>query len=436
MKCLRAIDILGKEFKFNINGKVPYNTTIGGLVTIWLFCILCYLSWYFGDDIYLRQSPYLLVENTITKDFPIIQVNNSNFFIAMKIDDDDGNVFYDPRFFTYHTYYTTYRLSNDSLKLWVEDTSLSGEFDQEICNTKHIDRKTLYKERLDNYFCSNLNNINLGGNWNADVVYSLKGFIQMCNSDTEKKYNITCATKEELNEKKSGSLYVTSITFKNLLNSKNLTNPIDRYYTYNSFPIHFDVFNFTERDVITEYLTYSVSDIVTDAGIIFKEPNYTSFIEFESFDHVTGMDDGVLGYIGQVAEMSYTLSRRKQIYNRSYIKIQDVVANVGGFMGLIYSLFEYLISFYIDNSYTVFLCNKFYKLQVDDDNDENKQLEININKGYNTQRNNFEVNKNNSRSQLNNINDPNSPTNIIDIKDQSMTRINNENGDLTNRSKS
>ena len=128
---------------------------------------------------------------------------------------------------------------------------------------------------------------------------------------------------------------------------------------------------------MTEYITYSISDIITDAGIIFKDHDLTSFIEFEEYHNVPGMDDGVLGNIGQVAEMSFILSRRRQIYNRSYIKIQDVVANVGGFMGLIYSLFEYLITFYIDNSYTVFLCNKFYRLQVDNDEDENKQLDIN-----------------------------------------------------------
>jgi len=350
----------------------------------------------------------------------------------MKIDDDEGNAFTDPRYFTYHTYYTSYRMDTE-LKQWVSYQNETGEIDQELCNTKHINSQTLDKQRLHDYHCSNLNNISLGGNWNTDRVYSIKGYVKRCDSVTEKKYNITCATKSELRFSKSGSLYLTSIIFKNLLDSKNLTDPVDRYYSYSSLPLHFDVFNFTLKDVMTEYITYSISDIITDAGIIFKDHDLTSFIEFEEYHNVPGMDDGVLGNIGQVAEMSFILSRRRQIYNRSYIKIQDVVANVGGFMGLIYSLFEYLITFYIDNSYTVFLCNKFYRLQVDNDEDENKQLDIN--RG-NSNQVNFNMHNNNSGSKLNNINGPNSPTNIIDIRDLSMTPIIiNENREMNDKTK-
>ena len=143
MSCLKKIDYLGKEFRFKIDGG-EFKTKLGGLVTITLVGILCFLTWYFGGDILYHVEPIMLIDYTILSEYPTTPVNYTNFFYAMKLDDDFGNTF-DKRFFTYHTAYTSYYFDNQNQQ-WVNRPNETYTLDQEICSTKNIDNY------LDNHY--------------------------------------------------------------------------------------------------------------------------------------------------------------------------------------------------------------------------------------------------------------------------------------------
>jgi len=412
MSCLKAIDTLGKEFRFNIDGG-KYKTALGGIVTLLLGWILVFLTWYFGGDILYRVEPFLLLEETISTTFPIAELNSTNFFLALRLDDDHGNVF-NSSFFTYHTYYDAFLLDPKTLA-WSNVQSMTATKDMELCSTKHIDQETYVQERLNGYYCPFFNNTTIGGYWNGDRVYGINAYIRKCDIYTEEALNIKCASKEEYLAKRNGSkMYLNVFYFTNLFISKNLTYPVKRYYNYVSLPMIFDIFNFKARDVMTSNLRYSNSEIKTDTGLIFKDPISETFFEFEDMNNIPGQSDGNLGERGQIVDIGISLSKRKKIYNRNYIKIQDVVANVGGFMGLIQDTFQYILGFYLDNAFICYLINKFYKLQDEKDdkyftpcNDLSNQQLMNIH-------------KNNSKNVVKNVSDI-----TVELKDTSGLGLSN-----------
>ena len=99
MKYLNLIDIFTNDFKLNIKGKTTYNSFIGIIFSICMFILTVILTWYFGQDIYLRKSPALYSKVAFNNDTPFFTVNTSSFFFALKIEDEIGNTFDDPRFF-------------------------------------------------------------------------------------------------------------------------------------------------------------------------------------------------------------------------------------------------------------------------------------------------------------------------------------------------
>ena len=90
---IKSIDIFGNEFKLNVSGKKAHNTILGGLSTLFLLFAILVLSWYFGQDIYLKQSPKHLSHTAYKDKTPFITLNSSSFSYAFHMEDEDGNKF-------------------------------------------------------------------------------------------------------------------------------------------------------------------------------------------------------------------------------------------------------------------------------------------------------------------------------------------------------
>ena len=78
----------------------------------------------------------------------------------------------------------------------------------ETCNSSHIDNHTLEKEFQQTFKCAILKNYTLGGSWESANISILNYEVNKCTEETEKKYNITCATEEDLISNFTLPLYV------------------------------------------------------------------------------------------------------------------------------------------------------------------------------------------------------------------------------------
>ncbi len=122
---LNSVDYFGKQFNFNIGG--TFRTSIGGILTIFVFFGTMTLSWYFGSDLY-TNSDY--------KDAcPLIQHNNTtdNTFLNLKMIHD--NI----RMFNYHVKLKFYKYNETTKKHQKE--YFYPKVDK--CTEKDIDAHTL-----------------------------------------------------------------------------------------------------------------------------------------------------------------------------------------------------------------------------------------------------------------------------------------------------
>jgi len=235
---IKNLDFMGREFKFNIGGgmKDTYKTTFGGFLSLIQVIGFLILLWYYGQDIYLRQSPSMLISSSSLDKFPIYELDSTIFNFGFRVEDVLGNFIDDPRIFTYDLIYRRFEVTESGgfivKKQWKKD--------MEKCSTKHFDNFTLYNERLYNYYCIE-NNYTIGGDWGATEINLPTFLIRRCNNETELKHNIKCKTDDEVNKIYNNLFYVDLYLQKNLVNPQNYTDPIKPTYTYKYKQL--DIFN-------------------------------------------------------------------------------------------------------------------------------------------------------------------------------------------------
>ena len=115
-KFLKSIDINGKEFSFNIDGESTYRTIPGAIFSIFTYIAFLLLTWYFGQDIYKKESPSILVQTGYLNDYPsgISNISNNFMAIGMKAHDPTGtNVqINDPRIIIPIIYYSDFNFDS------------------------------------------------------------------------------------------------------------------------------------------------------------------------------------------------------------------------------------------------------------------------------------------------------------------------------------
>jgi len=356
MNIIQSLDFFGNENKFNLNGKLIYKTTLGGFITLFLAFASIVLAWYFGQDIYLRVNPKYILNTAFTKSTPFMTLDLSSFFFAIRIENEKGEIFDDPRYFTYVAEYYYYENSLGINKELIYKTE-----DMERCNSNYIDNETLIGRGLDKYYCFNFTGLVVGGDWQEKNIGQLTYNVKKCNSETELKYNITCYPDKYLRDWPA-ALYFDYYIYETVVDTTQFSQPINENAKYHF--ADFAVGNFS--NYVRIY--YSKSEVVTDTGVIFDDKSSIYFHENESntFSSFKGV------YYNFLASATLYMTKQKKVYARSYIKIPDVLASVGGILSCALPVIEFLYKIVLDNEYAIFLYSCFFNLKTEDH-------EVNIN---------------------------------------------------------
>ncbi len=345
---IKSMDMMGREFKFNIEGGA-YRTIPGGLLTMFTSICFLVLAWYYGQDMYQRKQPAVLIKQSMLKLFPRVQVNSSVFNFGYRIENTNGELVNDPRIFTYELMYTSY--SADENGVWHTDKKLIKEL--QSCGLNHFDNKTLHHHKLQNYKCIE-NNYTFGGDWGGDFIDLPQFLIRRCNNKTEKEYNIKCLSDAEVKAKHS-NFYVDTYLQKNLVNPSSYKSAIQHTYVYNYKDI-----NIYSGEAVKQRIYYSTGRLKTDTGFIFEDLSHKEFLEYEhSESGVSAWEPSRGPYVSMV---QFYISRNHREYERVYDKISDTLANVGGLMSLFLYFIDFIYSYYIESSYNVYLQEKLVSM--------------------------------------------------------------------------
>ena len=360
-KFLLTIDLFGKVPKLYYKGKPKRRTFIGSFSTI------IYMIIYIGFFIYkikrmLDKVDVNYYETYIfTEGVPSIDLNNDNYYGGFAL----GNPLTLKTFIDETIYYPKgiYRTGIKIDDEWVWNQQ---ELDLERCKLENFGSKyrDLFKNvNLDNLYCLKNLNATLKGYMTSDVYSYFKIDFYPCRNSTAN--NFSCKPTEIIDR------YITSTFIEFKMQDIELTPNV--YAT----PVEFqrrDIQGVAFKNLLQNIYTHlQIVNIETDEDILgfkdFANIRKEKYLKYdESFVHVAPAVSDIYKIGGSFCTVTIQLAGKVLTQKRTYTKLIDVLGEVGGFMEVIYSLFQTILFFLTDNLYDISLVNNLFSFDIEKNN--------------------------------------------------------------------
>lgn len=322
-------------------------TNFGGFMSILCYSTILSAIVYFYYRFLQYDSPFI-VQNDIIEDYPIWKnFNEIPFMVRMS---DDKSVPYSQ---ADKLYYVT--------GLWIQTQETNGSLVQvyETINFKKCNMSDtmsysfLFNQTglIDSYYCPIFNkNVDMYGYYGGITDYSFFiVFIRQCNSQNPAS---NCLLQPDINNLVEGSTsYVDLLT-------------VDNYPAqYSTDPKTAAIYSLRENisNTIQTRLWLGLHhvDYYTDFGLIFEELQSTSFHMIEYYKQTLMLPsvDKLRTGVAAMGLISIYNHKFKTIYNRSYKKFQELLAQLGGIIKAISIIAELIFFPYGSNSVYLKLVN-------------------------------------------------------------------------------
>jgi len=362
--------MFGKECRFVIDENETFKTGIGGFMSILVYLGLITLTWNFGQDIYQRQSPKVVQQLDFLNSTPYVEINNSNYNVAINMLGENGFITPNKSAFYYSAYIQKLSLNFDVRPPTVNTSYMSIDINH--CDNTTVEQEYFRRDHFAGSFCPFIANSTIGGAIEEDLDdYKLILEIKRCNSRTQ---NTTkCMDDREIIKTYGAIIEISVKVQNNYFNPKSYESPLIKNFGQEVFKVQS-----VGNNIYESYLTYGLGTLIDDPGLIFESDTepllFTQLQKVDFYNLGTDMETETL------IKLTTKISRTGILCSREYLKIPDVLANVGGFMGLLTPIIEYLIAFYVDSEYYIYLYKHLFKFEIEKDDGSNvNQLNNNSN---------------------------------------------------------
>ena len=327
------LDMFETEYTFLIDGERYYKTPMGALLTLFYLLLVVALFFAFGIDLYERKNPKVSMNSQNFPYEPII-LSNQNFTYAYRIEDNTGIMIIDESIIQMNVISARLEIMNGS---WVM-TSVNVSAPQRCHDFPGYEEKEKkYNISLQSWNCINFDNFLWGGNWDANFVNFFSIQVKQCSNSTS---NNTCATKEIINIKFTNEVSGGNLFFSDL--SLYIEPSLTNYYT----PLSTNLANFYQMlnlDFVKRKVqTYKNTAIDNDLGWFFEDFLQESYLNTDNiltdFTFKDRWNESVL------YNTFHYMGKKVETYRRSYTKIQEVFAAIGGFSKLFYTALVFVFA--------------------------------------------------------------------------------------------
>jgi hypothetical protein len=362
-KFIKELDFLSPSPKLNAFSSSRYKTQIGGLLTVASGLAILVLSLYFVAEMFQRSNLSILSNEEINHN-PFYNFSAWPFLITVL--DQNGNNFKEPdRIFQVNAAYMYF---DSSMQLQIEPMKMvicdKEEYYGEYLKYFNLSVREFYC--LDKTDSSNKNRT-LWGKFGDIVPYGfINIYVNKCDY-TSKTSN--CYSEEEINSKLAIG-YMTLSWLDNFIDHKNTTQAAQLYMkaVSNEFSVSLGK---------KYFLNYRQVDYYTDIGYVFTDQNVEKFYTMEPFYESSSLNPTSLSLLSLFITNSQTL----QVYHRSYLKLQNLLANIGGVIKGVVFIAILLENFLIHNMYTIDIMNAIFYIKHGSHiskKNENKNAQNNI----------------------------------------------------------
>ena len=355
IKCelLSDIDLFGKEPEFYFKGKPKKSSWVGIILTI------IYITVYIAFLIYkvirmLRRVDVTFYDTYSYRDFPSIRLTKENFYGAFWMGYRIDETLYYPK-----VEFKSGKKINEVFN-WT-----TVELDVERCKLENFGSK--YKDifknhRLNEFYCiKNKVDFDLEGyaNLNSYSYFSIKFF--PCIGTT--RDGEPCKPKEYIEE----FFRYNIIEFKMqdiLLAPEVYSTPAEPTEKDINCPVFKDLYQ-----LIYSYVQITILE--TDLDLIgfdlFSETKVEKYVKYEESSIVAEPSSqvNITDSGREVCEVILQLSAKVLTQRRKYVKLIDVLGDVGGLMEIILSLFKIVSIFLTDLLYEKSLINHLFSFDLE-----------------------------------------------------------------------
>lgn len=393
------LDFLSQEFGFEMNNSNRYKNTQGAVFSFIAFITIFVIALLFGIEVVERKSPSVTVSEEFSDD---IKLKISELPFMFSIWDNNGK--YIPGFMNYFDYTINllYADKNGYISIYNDlylkncsEIEYNAEYSTSISKLRDIERYCIYSDNKTHYLW------NTFGTHNSSM---LKVQFYVCDQIT----NPNCLINES-------NKYIPNFAiqyFDFIINSANYDKPITSFIASKIFSL--------KRGVTKIFqFIFQQNKYLSDDGWLLESMREIQFVSFRSYDLDIVFQETDKKFIGAFRIEAIKTERS---IKRSYLKIQELFAKIGGIANAIIIISSVLSYHYLRYKYLVFIwAHSFLYLR---DSNSGLKLQTNIiNNPYTDIANNSNINNDafiNSKSAISRFNYSNKETNLKSSSDHNM----------------
>jgi hypothetical protein len=354
--CLTDLDFFGKFYYFTFNKSTRFTSSCGGILSLGVLIGFIVSVYFLGKDIIYKRNPVVV----FNYDLDYERYNrNLNVPTAFLIENINGVVLdgYE-KYFTFSALYINFSKAD----ITKDYSILRHNIPMRKCSPNDFSKDLIiqksYKDNNLQYaYCMNLTQQVVGGSsgqmWNFYVNVTLEPCANTSGS------NITCKSDEEIkNFIMSREIQVSMYYEDMILTSTNNSNPLTKYLKNDHQRIQLNTAKTNE---------YFLQDVVveTDNGWIVpsKSNHSTQILTTRFFDFY---NNNLLSSSNKtICAVSFNIFASVNKYEilRTYIKLQDVLAQLGGISKVVFMFIEGFLYLIYSHKHEELLIKNMYPIK-------------------------------------------------------------------------
>ena len=340
-----SLDFLGTKPCFTVNGHKNYKTYFGSLLSLITTFIVSYSFLYFSFQIMTHKNPKLITSIYNDEIPPKISIKKKNFAFGFGLQTLDYDNYIDESIYTVEIIKSIVTLNEDGTN---NETNIA--INKIKCNKNEFEIIPDYFKGipLKNLYCIDTDEITLGGEHKTKewIYYTIKFLI--CKNSTEN--NNSCYSIDVINKYLDGGYLGIFMSDINVMPT-NFSHPI-HLYGKNLFT------TFSIKHYVDCWLYIKRIFIKTDRGLFFNHFKEDIFYGFDSLENYVDYrhNDNFLNL--RIRE-----NAKREVYQRSYLKIQEATAHAGGIVQVCTIICHILIYFIKITLYKNYI-NQFFNFEL------------------------------------------------------------------------
>ena len=320
-----TLDFFGIPPVLNINGKKYFNTFCGTCISIFIILIAFFFIIFYSLIILKHSQPNILTTIYNDENPKLINLKPDNFVITFSLQNIEYENYIDESIYT---------INATKSIVYLDDRGINNAKETEISVIKCSDYKfqiipQYFKSLpLKNLYCINETDIRLQGQFKQNVWEYVNVRFSKCINSTSN--NFSCKSETEINNALKGGFIGIFLTDFNIL-PNNYSYPYHIYgkNIYNSFSINYH---------LSYWIFLKSIELKTDSGLIFSNIKSMKFFALEDTKPDIDYREGNI-----FLTMVFRNSPKREVFERFYLKIQDVAATISGMINLSLIIGEILV---------------------------------------------------------------------------------------------